>query len=204
MLRIANGFKQMADPKLYTPGSQIQSAMTNNPNFPDPKPTLVQLQAGLDGFADALQKCKTGDRVEIAIKRQKKQQLIDLLHLLGDYVIFQSNGDSAVAASSGFRVAKSPSPRPPLQKPGYYTVENGVNPGELLSKGARVPNAVSYNHQYATDENMALNSWTSVPSSKSTCVIPGLQSGVFYNCRIEVLGVKGQVVYSDIQRIRVI
>ena len=194
----------MTDPQLSIRGSQIQSALTNNVNFPDPKPTLVQLQAALDAFDDALQKCKTGDRVEIAIKKQKKQQLIDLLHLLGDYVLFQSNGDKAVAISSGYRVAKSPSPRPPLQKPNFYTVENWINPGELLSKGARVPNAVSYNHQYATDENMAINSWTSVPSSKSSCVLTGLQSGVFYNCRMEVLGVKGQVVYSDIQRIRVI
>jgi hypothetical protein len=134
----------------------------------------------------------------------KKEQLINLLHLLGDYVLFTSNGDKVIAISSGFTIAKSPSPRPPLEKPAYYTVENGVNPLELISKGARVKNAVSYNHQYAEDEQMAAGLWTSVPSSKSTSVLPNLKSGVFYNCRMEVLGVKGQVVYSDIIRIRVI
>ena len=123
---------------------------------------------------------------------------------MGDYVLFQSNGDSVIAVSSGFRIAKTRTPRPPLEKPAFYTIENGVNPNELLSKGPRVPSSVSYNHQFADDEQMALALWQSVPSSKSTCVLPNLKSGVVYNCRMEVLGVKGQVVYSDIQRIRVI
>lgn len=204
MLRIANGFTRLSDALLYTRGSQIQEGMTDNVNFVKPKPTLAELQGALAAFNDALMKCKSGDRLEIAIKNQKRQQLIDLLHLLGDYVLFQSNGDAVIAVSSGFRIAKSPAPRPPLQKPAFYTVENGINPNELISKGPRVPNSVSYNHQYADDEQMAASLWQSVPNSKSTCVLTNMSSGVFYNCRLEVLGVKGQVVYSDIQRIRVL
>lgn len=194
----------MSDPEFYTRGSQIYNSLSNNVYFPDPKPTLAEFQAALSAYGDALDKCTTGDRLQSAIKNQKREQLTDLLHLLGGYVLFQSNGDETIAESSGFTVAKTPGPRPSIVKPEFYTVENGVNPNELISRCARVPNAVSYNHQYADDEQMAAGIWQSVPSTKSTCVLTGLKSGVFYNCRVEVLGVRGQVVYSDIQRIRVL
>lgn len=178
MLKISNGFTKMADAALYTRGSQILAAMTGNANFTDPRPTLAELQVALSAFNDALTNCKTGDRLEIAIKNQKRKQLIDLLHLMGDYVLFQSNGDGVIAVSSGFRIAKTRTPRPPLEKPAFYTIENGVNPNELLSKGPRVPSSVSYNHQFADDEQMALALWQSVPSSKSTCVLPNMKTGV--------------------------
>lgn len=194
----------MGDPKLVTRTAEIDGSITGNNNFPPPIPALEVVQDKGAAFSLALTNCKTGDRVMIAIKNQKRTELIEALHLLGDYVLYTSNGDAVIAKSSGFTVAKKASPRSPIEKPKFYKVVNGNNPGELISKGATVKNAVAYNHQYADDENMALGIWTSVPSSKATCVLSGLKSGVFYNCRMEVLGVKGQVVYSDIQRIRVL
>ena len=203
MLRITNGFTQMSDANLYTRALQIVGSLDGNPSFENPKPSMTEVAAALAAFNDALESCKSSDRLAIAVKNQKRQQLITLLHKLSDYVLFTSNGDKVVAISSGFRIAKSPSPRPPLVKPSSYNVKNGVNPNELISKGARVSHAVSYNHQYADDEMLASSIWTSVPSSTSVCTLPNLKSGVIYNCRMEVIGVKGQVIYSDIQRCRV-
>src|SRR5450432_2456399 len=120
------------------------------------------------------------------------------LHQWASYVLFKSNGDSVVAFSSGFTVGKTSTPTAPLIKPANLSIENGINPGELVSNVNRVKDAVSYLHQFATDAMLAQQNWQSVPRSKTSCIIADLQPGTKYNCRVAVPGVKGQLVYSDI------
>ncbi len=100
--------------------------------------------------------------------------------------------------TSGFQVAKVPSPAPPLVKPAAPVLESGINAGELLSKNKAIAGAVSYMHQYATEAEMNQENWKSVPTSKSSCVITGLVPGTKYYCRLVVVGRKGQIVYSDV------
>jgi hypothetical protein len=70
------------------------------------------------------------------------------LHQWAGYVLFKSNGDSVVAFSSGFTVGKTSTPWAPLIKPANLSIENGINPGELVSNVNRVKDAVSYMHQF--------------------------------------------------------
>ena len=44
-LKITNGYPQMSDPKLDTKSHQILAAMTGNPNFTAPVPSLAVLAA---------------------------------------------------------------------------------------------------------------------------------------------------------------
>lgn len=197
-LAITNGFATLSDANLLLKASQILTAMTGNVNFADPVPSLGDVDDAIDAFSEALDACRDGDRLKQAIKNQKKDELIVLLHLLADFVLFKSGGDSVKALSSGFSIAKSPSPAPPITGPASYTVEQGENSGELLSKAGRVKGAIGYLHQYATDAMMAEDNWKSVPSSRTTCIIPNLQPGTKYNCRVAVIGPRNQLVYSDI------
>ena len=109
-----------------------------------------------------------------------------------------ANGDIAVALSSGYSIGKTPSPAPPLVKPEAPVLESGLNPGELISKGKPVAEAITYLHQYGTEAMVANNNWQSMPCSRSTCVLTNLTSGTKYFCRIAVVGRKEQLVYSDI------
>ncbi len=138
------------------------------------------------------------DRLQIAIKNQKREALIALLHQWADYVLFISKGDNAVAMSSGFTIGKTPSPAPPLTKPENFRIENGINPGELLNKVDSVSRGRGYLFQYATDAMLAEENWQSVPSSRTSCIIANLVPGTKYNCRVAVLGAKDQLLYSDI------
>ncbi len=197
-LSINNGFSQMADSLLLSRSYQILAAMTNNPNFTTPTPTVAVVSDAINEFYEALNLCKDSDRLQIAIKNQKRVAVIGLLHQWADYVLFISQGDSAVAMSSNFTLGKTPSPKPPIKKPENFRIENGTNPGELVSKINRVESGVSYLHQFATDEMLAQDTWQSVPSSKTTCILSNLTPGTKYNCRVAVLGAKDQLLYSDI------
>jgi hypothetical protein len=195
---ITNGYAKKGDSKLFTFGSQVYKGVNLNVNFPDPIPTVEEMDGILLAYMDAIKSCKNGDRLNIAIKNQKKDILVNALHKWAEYVSFKSAGDVAVAISSNFNVRKTPTPTPPLQKPLTYRLEQGMNPGELVSICSKVNYAVSYTHQYATAEMMATNTWVSITSSKTKCVLPGLQRGTEYFGRVLVLGTKGQRVYSDI------
>jgi hypothetical protein len=172
--------------------------MTDNQKFPTPVPPVPAVQQMAKDFSDALNLSADGSRLNIALKNQKRAILVDALHQWSRYVLFTANGDVATAVTSGFQIAKTPSPAPPISKPETPTIEAGVNPGELMSSVKAVLGAVTYLHQYATEEEMAQGNWQSVPCSKSLCLLTGLASGTKYYCRIAVVGRKGQLVYSDV------
>ena len=113
-LSITNGLGQLSDPSLETRSYQILTAMTDNPNFLTPTPTIADMNTLIGDFFEALSQCKDGDRLKIAIKNQKREALIEGLHLWASYVLFQSAGDSVKAISSGFRIGKTPAPAPPI------------------------------------------------------------------------------------------
>ena len=188
----------MADAELETRAYQIVTAMTGNPNFTAPVPSVSAVEQIVNDFFAALSNCAEGDRLKIAIKNQKREVLIEVLHQWAFYVLLTANGDAAIALSSGYNIAKAPAPAPPIVKPEAPVIESGLNSGEMISKGRAVAGAVTYLHQYGTEAMVANNNWQSVPCSKSTCVLTNLIPGTKYYCRIAVVGRKEQLVYSDV------
>lgn len=198
ILSITNGFTRMGDANLELRANQIYASMNANPNFPTPVPALTVLADAIAVFATALNDAKDGDRLKVAIKNQKREELIGVLHQLAAFVLFKSGGDNVIAISSGFTIGKQPAPAPPITNPTNFSVVQGKNPGELLQRIKSVKGAVSYLYQYATDAMMAQDNWQSVPSSRTSCVIENLQAGTKYNCRVAALGPREQMVYSNI------
>jgi hypothetical protein len=198
VLTITNGFVKLSDANLDLKANNILTAMTGNTSFPDPQPKLDILQTAITEYETALNDCRDGDRLQVAIKNQKREALITLLHKLADYVLYKSAGDSVVAFSSGFSISKSPSPAPPITKPGNLRVVQGDNPGELLNKVERVKGAYAYLYQYATDAMMAQDKWEWISCSRSSCTLTDLEPGTKYNCRVAAIGPREQLMYSDI------
>lgn len=197
-LKLRNGFPRMSDARLLTRSMQIKTSMDGNANFPNAVPTIADMATCIENFSNAVTDCKSGDRVKIAAKNEIRQTLIRYLHQWSHYVLFESNGNQAKAATSGFDIAPARSPRPPLAKPKALVVSNGINTGELACKGKRVAGAVSYLFEYATLEEMTANSWNRLTSSKAQLVIPSLNRGTLYYLRIGAVGSRGQLVYSDV------
>src|SRR3954466_10123278 len=104
--RVTNGFPSMSDLELLGRARGIGTAITGNPNFPTPVPTLAIITASINDFQEAVDAAENGDSQLILIRDQKREALIDNLHLLGNYVLFTAAGDVVVAASSGFGISK--------------------------------------------------------------------------------------------------
>lgn len=197
VLRITNGFNRRSDESLLVRAGEIHLAMVAaSGSFPTPTPTLAALQTAISDFSIALSKAKSGSELDRAIKNDKRQELIDLLHSLGNYVLFTANGDRTVAVSSGFNIAKEPAPQPPITKPENLQVTEGINTGDLFIKFQRVIGARSYMVQYAEDTT-GTPVWQSLTTTTSKCTITQLQSGKKYQVRIAVIGTNQQLLYSD-------
>ena len=197
LLRITNGFDKLPDSELEVRSANIIASITGNTYFPTPTPSLTEVQAALDTFSAALAIARTGSSLEKAIKNQKKQALVTTLHSLGNYVLFTANGDVLVAKSSGFSVAKSPTPLPELTKATNQKLEDGQNPGELRYSFDRVHGSRSYIYQYTPDPITENSVWQTQTGTVRKVTFTGLRIGERYWCRAVAIGPNGQGVYSD-------
>src|SRR5258705_12990294 len=116
MNRLTNGFAKLSDAQLEVKAQFIITQM-DNAYFPTPDPALGDLQDALTDFKNAVIAAKTGNRLDAAIKTQKRDALVDLLHLEANYVQFIAKGDVVKLMTSGFTLAKQPAPAPGLTKP---------------------------------------------------------------------------------------
>jgi hypothetical protein len=133
----------------------------------------------------------------VAIKNQRRDELIEQLHLMGNYVLYTCAGDRVMAISSGYSIAKTPSPAPEVTKAENQKLDEGINSGQLSYSFEKVPGARSYVYQ-ATQEPLTENSmWSSEMGTKRRFLFSGLESGKRYWVRVAAVGIGGQTVYSD-------
>lgn len=196
--QVTNGFDRMSVSNLVMKCSFIISEMTTNIQyFPTPNPTLATVQASLDELQTASLAAENRDRVAIAYRNEKKDELVALLRKLGIYVNLMADGNRIIALSSGFDVAKEPLPAPPITYVEAPVIMQGTNAGELLSKVKTVTGAKTYQYLISTDSQLPLNKWTLQPSTYTKYLFKGLESAKRYYIRVAAVGVNNQTVYSE-------
>ncbi len=199
LFKITNGFDRMTDAYLIVRANAIKSGVgAHGDSFPNPSPSLNDLNATIGSFTQAVEKAEGGDRQAVAVKNAIRQTLIDQLHLLGNFVLFMAGGNEVVATSSGFNISKQATPKPALTVPQGLVLDNGVNKGELQLKFKRVDGATAYLYEIAPSPVTAESTWDSSMNTVSKKLFDGLESGKEYNCRVAAIGIKEQVVYSEV------
>lgn len=193
---IINGFKRLSDAQLLLRSNSIVTAMTGNSNFATPTPTLAAVSAAITAFQTAAEAAAGGGTQLIAVRKEARQVLIDLLHLLANYVLFTAAGNEAIALSSGFTISKPGAVRPPIDAPAGVEVNLGKNRGELEVRCRSVAGARSYLHEMTPAPVTAESQWKVVPATAAKNLFTGLQSGQEYVFRIAAVGPRDQVVYS--------
>jgi hypothetical protein len=195
MARSLNGFESMSDPVLAYTASQIKTKVEGNVNFATPVPALTVLQAAIDAFEAELE-LGQGSTYGSALKNEKRNELIDVLHSLGRYVDFTANGDAVIILSAGYSVTKPYAPKPPVQGITNLQLKDGPNAGEVALSFDRAANATAYLYQFTPDPAMGASTWQTQPGTTSKNTIANLQSGVAYWFRVVALGVNDQSVTS--------
>ena len=194
LLRITNGFERLSEPDLIIQMRHILDGIKDNPNFVSPVPSLSVFQDAITAFVNAV--AAGNGTVASAIKRDRRQELIDRAHSLSNYVLFIADGNELIARSSHFTIAKPYGSSAALVNPTGLRLRDGGNAGELIFTFDKVHGAKSYIYQYTLDPYG--NEWTSRTGTTTKFFVKGLTSCKKYWFRVVAIGIKGQEVISDV------
>ena len=195
--KIILNYTSLSDADFEGKGTFILTSMTGNPHFPDPVPTLVEVQAAVTNYSDALNAAAGLGRNNVALKNKCRNELQGLLTQLGMYVMLVANGDVAILTSSGFTLAKVPEPAY-ITNPGNVTLSNGVTAGQLVSSVAAVLGARLYFHEICDAPPTDNTVWDRKQTSRARFVFTGLIPGKQYWVRVAVTGSGEQIAYSTV------
>lgn len=166
--------------------------------FDSPQPSLAELEGALTAFREATTEAAFGDRRAIVLRNQRKAELEGVIYELSKYVDTVAAGDEAVVLAAGFipqrtstaRLGRAPKPSGLRAQPDY------VGSARIEIRVDRWAGARMYQFEYRKkgfDEE-----WNQVLSSKSTCLLEGLDVFEEYEFRVSYRGVDPAVVYSDV------
>jgi len=170
--------------------------MTNNPDFPTTQPSMEEYSAAVAEFMDLLGKAGSRDTQAINAKNISRGVLINLSITLGNYAELASNGVREVLAGTNLPLRKLSEPVV-LGKPSNFRCTNGINPGELQLKIDTMDGVVSFNFMYTKYPIVEGAAWLTESSSKSTCLITGLEPGTRYAFRVAAIGTNEQKVWGE-------
>lgn len=180
---------------------RIVQAMTGNPNFIKPNPTLAQITAAADSLETArgeLLALRAEAKNKTIIQNQLEDALAKLLTQLASYVENISANDPAIITSAAMDVKASATPVGIPDIPSSFTLTTGDSEGELDASWNSVHGAQSYIIELSLQAPPAAV-WTNAKTTtKSKETLSGLISGTRYWCRVAAVGASGQSGWSDI------
>lgn len=195
MSRIIFPFKNSRDAEVAKTANRIISNVKGNSFFPDT--SLVQeLEKRTVKFQDSMNAAADGSRTLIAVRKEDRRSLIEIMVQLGFYVMQLSNGDRAKMLSSGFDLAKENGGAKVLATIQSMVVTNG-NPGEVNILVNSVKGARAYVHQYSADPPSDTTAWVSETSAHRRHTIMGLKPLATYWFKVIAVGLNGQQAISD-------
>jgi len=176
-------------------GRNVESQMESNSNFATPDVTLINMKAGTDLLEVRYVASLSGGKVETALLHQADDAWVDLMRTQAYYVDRIANGDSAVILSSGFNLAKQPSPS---NRP-EFSVELGEMSGSVVLRRQKVVGSRSYIWQYFLGEIPANEAdWTTAQvTSQASVVISGLLPLNKYWFRVAAVTITGTSAYCS-------
>ncbi|MFU1857921.1 fibronectin type III domain-containing protein [Sphingobacterium sp. NGMCC 1.201703] len=191
--------KDQTDVQLMQTAEQIATKMANEKTlFPTPVPALTALEAALVAFRNSATEAAYRDTRAIMIRKQKRQELVYILKELGKYVDTVANNDDTIVLAAGFNIKKTstsyaglvPKAQRPIAEPSQ------IGSGRITLKTDVWAGARMYQYQFRPKGSE--QEWTSQLSSKSTCVVEGLDTFKEYEFRVSYIGINPTPNYSDI------
>jgi hypothetical protein len=190
----------LTDLQLIQLGTDMKTALTGNPNFTTPVPTLI---AGGTILTTAQTKLTASDTLQAAAQQgtTDKNVSIDAVRALltqwGNYIELTANGDESKIQSAGVQVRATRAPVGIPDQVQNLGVTAGDNEGELDPNWDSVANAKTYEMQSSPDP-ITGTSWVAKGSvTKSKGTLTGLTSGAKMWVRVRAIGTAGPGAWSD-------
>ncbi|WP_164110508.1 MULTISPECIES: fibronectin type III domain-containing protein [Sphingobacterium] len=191
--------------KLLQYAENILAKVTENASlFPDPVPTLADIESALQAYRSGLTEASFRDMRQVELKNQQAAQLKALLYDFSLYVETVAQGNPATIMAAGFAPSKKKvASGESSPKPTDFRVE--ITQAGLQQVGVRVKAwkpARFYQFEYRKVGSE--NEWTRVLTSKSKTIIGNLEHLQQYEFRVTYLGTNPTPNYSDIVRCYVV
>jgi len=170
---------------------QIVTALTGNPNFTTPNPTLTAVTALADVLEAALAAQKQAQltaQQKTTLLENALAALVEVLTQLADYVNNIAKGDAAIAGTAGMALKKTSTPITSLDQVQNVAVTTGNDEGTLDVMWDSLANAGSFELEISQDPITA-TSWKHLDTIKpSKYEATGLTPGTRYWFRVRGIG----------------
>jgi hypothetical protein len=177
---------------------KVHSAFVNNPNFPNPMPTLSVLEKHIDELEDAETKAASRTKGAVALRDAKKKRLQEDLGLLCAYVqSVVSEGMSPADAIAAIESAHMSVRKAYTRSLSEVSVKSADVSGKVRLAAKAVASKAMYVWEYSVDQS----TWTPLPESmKSRTELSGLTPACLYYFRFRALTRAGWQDYSQVVR----
>lgn len=195
MKKVVLNLKQYTILEKIEKGNQQRNAITLNPNFTNPDPTLIVVKGAIDDLQAANDKVEATKQLlseQYAILDKKEIFYDDTMTKLGNYIESASDGDVTKILSAAMQVKADPHKSTTvLSKPENLSASAGDSPGTADLHWNSDPKSSGYNIEMCVDPIDATKWAFKKTSTKSSCTITGLVSGQkvwFRVCAINTIG----------------
>jgi hypothetical protein len=200
MSRIKLNFNQLPIPQKIAKAQQIVAAITGNPNFPTPTPTLASVTTDINDLSAAFtaaQAARQTAKEKTSDQNAKEDTLDQTVQQLAAYVQSVAGNDESKILSAGMDTRSvSVAGSEPASQPQALTPTEGDRDGEIDLTWDKVPGSKSYVIEQGTGPQPA--AWThGGVSTKSAFTAAGLTSGSRYWFRVAAINNNGQSGWSD-------
>jgi hypothetical protein len=181
-------------PALTSYAQGIVKAMTNNPEFTNPIPSLATMTAAIDDFQAAETAALSRAKGAAATRNAKRTALVQLLQQLKTYVqtVADANLDKgpAVVQGAGMAVRKTP-----VHAARVFALKEGPVSGSVKVHAAAAARRASYDWEYSADGG---KTWVATPSTlQAKTTVSGLPAGTTVQFRYRAVTKTGQGDWSQ-------
>jgi len=126
---------------------EVVIKMTGSTKYPEPDPSLASVTAAVDEAETAMEEASDGDRVKIAIRNEKDEQLREKGSDLAAYVQNQCGNLVSNVLAAGFKVRKTSEPVGKVGAPQDLRLSYTGTPGEFHLRIGKVRGKLNYTIQ---------------------------------------------------------
>jgi hypothetical protein len=189
--------KTDTDAELASRTFGIIDGLTDNPDFPNPTPSLADLNAAYAAFTGALAAAAGGGTALTAAKNAARAALISMLRNLAGNLEATCAGNMQMLLGSKFPAWKTTrQPAGILPAPSNTSLDFGPLSGQLVGSVKPLPGAVVYNWRLFAASAPGVILQTTV-STAASVTFTGLTRGVDYTVQANAVGTAGTSDWSN-------
>lgn len=172
----------------------IETGMTNNAHFrsvPKAQDLITELASSRNALEKAIELAEYGDKRALAARNLCEKDLDEKIRKLAGFVNVEAGGDETLIQAAGFELRRRNNQPKPMTPPLSPNLKRTETSGEIALQWKPVPNSKNYFIEISPADKPVKNWKTTTYSTKSRCVIDGLNPGAKYIVRVRAIGAHG-------------